>query len=89
MCAGGAAKQPPVASRLYHTPRLRCQYPQKSTLGFVVHRQPDKSVNLEAVRFFAMILAPRSFLRETDQIRAGDIMMVAASARRTNLALLV
>ena len=37
----------------------------------------DKPVNLEAVRLFAVILAPCRFLREADQVRAGDMMVMA------------
>ena len=43
----------------------------------VVHRQPDKPVNLEAVRLFAVILAPCGLLGEADQVGAGDMMVVA------------
>jgi hypothetical protein len=44
---------------------------------FVAHRQPDKPVNLETVWLFAVILAPCRLLRKADQVRAGDMMMVA------------
>jgi hypothetical protein len=45
--------------------------------GLVPHRQRHDSVNLDAVRFLPVILAPRSFLGEAYQIRAGKMMMVA------------
>jgi hypothetical protein len=50
--------------------------PTEINTRFVVHRQPDKPVNLEAVWLFAIILAPRCLLREPDQVWAGDMMMV-------------
>ena len=43
----------------------------------VARRQRDNPVNLRPVRVAPMILAPRSFLRETYQVGAGEMMMVA------------
>ena len=43
----------------------------------VPHRQRHDPINLEAVRVFPVILAPRALLREADQVRAGDVVMVA------------
>jgi hypothetical protein len=42
--------------------------PAEIDARLVVHRQPDKTVNLEAVRFLAVILAPCGLLREPDQV---------------------
>jgi hypothetical protein len=42
----------------------------------VLHRQHDNAVNLAAVGIAAMILAPGRFLREADQIGAGDVVVV-------------
>ena len=60
-----------------YTARFRCQYPQKSTLGLLCIASADQPVNLEAVWLSAMILAPCRFLREADQVGAGDMVMVA------------
>src|ERR1700730_9200940 len=43
----------------------------------VPHRQRHDAIDLDAVRVPPMILAPRSFLSEPDQIRAGEMMVVA------------
>ena len=43
----------------------------------VLHAEGDDPVNLIAVAVAAMILAPCRFLREPDQVRAGDVVMVA------------
>ena len=41
------------------------------------HRQRYHAIDLDAVRVPPMILAPRRFLREPYQVRAGEMMMVA------------
>jgi hypothetical protein len=41
------------------------------------HGQRHKAVNLPAIRLAAMILAPCRFLREADEVRAGDMVMMA------------
>jgi hypothetical protein len=42
----------------------------------VPHRQRYNAIDLDAVRVFPMILSPRSLLRETDEIRTREVMMV-------------
>jgi hypothetical protein len=42
----------------------------------VLHDQRHDSINLGAVRVFPVVLAPRAFLRETNQIGAGDVVMM-------------
>jgi hypothetical protein len=49
----------------------------------VPHRQPYSAINLAAVRIAPVIFSPCCFLREPDQIRAGDVVVVCPiSARR-------
>jgi len=40
--------------------------------GLVTHRQSHDSVNLGAVRVFAVILSPRALLGEADQVAGGN-----------------
>jgi hypothetical protein len=42
----------------------------------VLHDERNNSIDLEAVRIFPMILAPRHLLREPDQVRASDVVVV-------------
>ena len=43
----------------------------------VTHRERDDAVNLRAVGFALVILAPRGLLREPEQVRPGDVMVVS------------
>jgi len=45
----------------------------------VTHGERHDPVNLRPVRLAAMILAPRWLLREADQLRAGDMVVVEGS----------
>jgi hypothetical protein len=42
-----------------------------------VHRQGHNAINLDAVRVFPVILAPRSFLGEAYEIGASEMVMMA------------
>jgi hypothetical protein len=42
----------------------------------VPHRERHDPIDLDAVRVFPVILAPRALLREADQVETGDVMMV-------------
>ena len=43
----------------------------------MLHRQCHYAVNLAAVRIAAVIFPPCRFLREADQVRAGNVVVVA------------
>ena len=43
----------------------------------LVHREASDTVRLVAIRHAAMVLTPRAFLRIAEQVRAGDMMIVA------------
>jgi len=46
----------------------------------VLHAERDDPINLGAIRDALVILTPRRLLREADQVRAGDMVVVSKFA---------
>ncbi len=68
----------------------RCQYPQKSTLGFALRANAATPTHLGAIVSPAVILAPRALLSVAGQVDARDVVVMTSlgathPARRSSL----